>query len=259
MKKAALLIVSISLALALTGCGDSQKRFMTEKPASNDVFEEMTPSAATEVALAEEIAQKRLEYRKVLEKIQAFYEQAGNQLKLEWVQKELASLDAAPRYRYIIQAEVAGSKLTATDSVPKADALYEDALKIYNKATVVPLFGSKKKLQLALNKFNQIIKEYPASDKIDDAAYRAGQIHEIFGDYSIAVLYYKRAFQWDEETSHPARYRAARILDYKLFERAQALELYKESLKKENCPEYREAIQYRISELMLKNDSVRIK
>lgn len=251
MKKAILLIISISFALILIGCADSQKRFMTEKPGP-DVFEEMTPSAATEVALAEEIAKKRLAYRKELEKIQAFYEQTGNQLKLEWVQRELASLDSAPRYRYIIQAEVAGAGLSASESIPKATALYNEGVKLYKKAQIVPIppFISKSKMQLALNKFNQLIKEYPTSDKIDDAAYMAGQIHEFFGDDSIAVLYYKRTFQWDPENPYPARYRAARILDYKLFERSQALELYKESLKKERgFPEYQEIIQMRISEL----------
>ncbi len=260
MKKIALLIIFISFAIILTGCMDSQKRFMTEKPGP-DVFEEMTPSAATEVALAEEIAKKRLAYRKELEKIQAFYEQAGNQLKLEWVQRELASLDSAPRYRYIIQAEVASGKLAATEAIPKATALYNEGVKLYKRTMLIPLplIVSKTKMQLALNKFNQLIKEYPTSDKIDDAAYTAGQIHEFFGDHSIAVLYYKRAFQWDPQTPHPARYKAAKILDYKLFERSQALKLYKESLKKENYPEYRETIQLRVAELMIEPASVKIK
>ncbi len=232
MKKISLSAAFIVLAFAITVFGAKDKRFMTEKPGP-DVFEQMSPAAATEITLAEEVAQKRLAYYKELEKLKAFYEQAGNQLKLEWVQKELKSLDAAPRYRYIIQAEVAGDKLIAKDSIPKADDLYIEADEIFKSANFIQLFISKSKLQLALNKCNELIKKYPTSDKIDDAAYMAGRIHELFGDYSIAVLYYKRAFEWNPETPYAVRYRAAKLLDYQLFERAQALQLYRASLDKE--------------------------
>jgi len=258
MKKMALVIVFISFIVILTGCYKHQ-RFMVEKTGP-DVFEQMTPSAAAEVALAEEVAQKRLAYRKELEKIKSFYEQSGNQLKLEWVQRELASLDSAPRYRYIIQAEVAGDKLAATDSIPRANILYDDAEKLYKEAEFIPLLVSRSKRQLALNKCNELIRDYPASDKIDDAAYMAGEIHEFFGDYSIAVLYYKRAFQWDADTPYPARYRTAKLLDYKLFERDQALQLYRESLKRETAAHnYSEIMQQRIDELTIEPASVKIK
>jgi tetratricopeptide (TPR) repeat protein len=248
MNKILLSVVFVSLALVLTGC--NEERFMVEKPGP-DVFEQMTPSAAEEVALAEEVVAKRLDYRKELEKIKSYYEQSGNQLKIEWVNKELASIDAAPRYRYLIQAEVSSDKLAAMDSIPKADILYKEALDIYNHTDVifpvplfvghkdtafpahVPVYVSKKKMQKALNKCNELIKDYPTSDKIDDAAYMAGEIHEFFKDYSIAVLYYKRAFQWDPQTPYPARYDAANLLDHQLFERGKALELYRESLQKE--------------------------
>ena len=241
MKKILLSVVFVSFALFLIGC--NEERFMVEKPAP-DVFEQMTPSAAEEVALAEEVVAKRLAYRKELEKIKSYYEQSGNQLKIEWVKRELASIDAAPRYRYIIQAEVAGDKLVAKDSIPKADVLYNDAMKIYkttdlfralpgHRIITQDVLISRKRMQRSLNKCNDLIKEYPTSDKIDDAAYLAGEIHEFFKDYSIAVLYYKRAFQWDPQTSHPARYKAANLLDHELFERDQALLLYRESLQKE--------------------------
>jgi tetratricopeptide (TPR) repeat protein len=124
------------------------------------------------------------------------------------------------------------------------------------------LYVSKKKLQRALNKCNELIKEYPTSDKIDDAAYLAGEIHEFFKDYSIAVLYYKRAFQWDSQTPYPARYRAANLLDYQLFERDKALELYRESLQKEKGylnSDTVTSIEQRIAELTVEPKSESIK
>jgi tetratricopeptide (TPR) repeat protein len=243
MKKILLSAVLVSFALVLTAC--TEERFMVEKPAP-DVFEQMTPSAAEEVSLAEELTAKRMAYQKVLEKLKSYYEQSGNQLKLEWVNRELKYVNALPRYSYIIQAEVAGENLTAKDSIPRADILYNDAKEIYKSTNVFPLPGSRiltqdliisrRRMLRALNYCNDLIKQYPTSDKIDDAAYMAGEIHEFFKDYSIAILYFKRAFQWDPQTPYPARYRAARLLDEQLHERDQALQLYRESIRNE--PEY---------------------
>jgi tetratricopeptide (TPR) repeat protein len=277
MKKIIFSAIFITLAFVLIASGVNHKRFMVEKPGP-DVFDQMTPSAATEIAIAEQVAQKRLAYYKELQKLESFYKQSGNQLKIEWVQRELAGQDAAPRYRYLLQAEVAGDSLKATDSIPKADILYEEVLDILNRTDVIvpipvyvkhkkpafpahlPLFVSKKKMQRALNKCNELISDYPSSDKIDDAAYMAGEVHEFFRDYSIAVLYYKRAVQWNPYTPYPARYRAAKLLDYKLFDRVQALKLYRESLEKETeYHNYSEKIKQRISELAPEPNSLSIK
>jgi tetratricopeptide (TPR) repeat protein len=277
MKKIIFSAILIILAFVLIASGVNHKRFMVEKPGP-DVFEQMTPSAATEIAIAEQVAQKRLAYYKELQKLESFYKQSGNQLKLEWVQRELTGQDSAPRYRYLLQAEVAGDSLKAADSIPKADILYGEILDILNRTDVIvpipvyvkhrkptfpahlPLFVNKKKMQRALNKCNELIRDYPSSDKIDDAAYMAGEVHEFFRDYSIAVLYYKRAVQWNPYTPYPARYRAAKLLDYKLFDRVQALKLYRESLEKETeYHNYSETIKLRISELAPEPNSISIK
>lgn len=249
MARTAILSVSVLLALVLTGCGDSQKRLMVAEPGPA-LFEKMTPSATAEVAMVEDLAKKRQAYRKKLEELKDYYLQAGNLMKLGWVDKELNSLKSAPRYRYIIQAEIAGPGLSATETIVGADRLFDRAVQLYNDATIIPLYTDKQKMRLALADFNRLIKEYPASDKIDDAAFLAGRIHEHFKDYQIAVLYYKRCYQWNPKNPYPARYRAARILDYKLIERSEALGLYQASLKKErHTDEQRQAIQKRIKEL----------
>ncbi len=277
MKKALFSATLILLALVIAAYGMRDKQLMVDKPGP-EVFDKITPSAATEIAMAEELAATRLAYHKQLEKIKSFYEQSGNQLKIEWVERELKSLDSIPRYRYVLQAEVAGDNLRAKDSIPKADILYKEALEIYNHTDLIfpipmlvkhedialqhpTMYVSKKRLQLALNKCNDLIRDYPTSDKIDDAAYLAGEIHEYYGDYSIAVLYYKRAFEWNSETPYPARYMVARILDYKLSERGQALQLYREALDKEsNYNINPDQIRQRIAELAPEpNSSVDIK
>jgi len=257
MKKIALLVVYTSLAILPIGC---QEKHLYEEYKSPDLFEQITPSAQTEIALAESVSEKRLEYRSELEKVKSYYEQSGNQLKIEWVNRELKFIDDAPRYHYIIEAEVAGSDLRARDLIPKADAIYKKAVKRYNSVCILPLPGtpiltgktliSRRRMQIALNWFNQVIQEYPTSDKIDDCAFYAAKIHEFFGDYSIAVLYYKRTFQWDSATPYPARYNAAKLLDYQLSERAEALQLYRESLDREEAyHNSNSAIEARIQQL----------
>jgi len=85
---------------------------------------------------------------------------------------------------------------------------------------------------MALEKYNQLISKYPTSDKIDDAAFRAAGIYEHLKDYTIAVQYYQRTFQWDPQTAYPARFKAAYLLDTQLARRAEALQIYQEALSK---------------------------
>ena len=54
-----------------------------------------------------------------------------------------------------------------------------------------------------MGKYNQVIRQYPTSNKIGDAAYRIGDAHEHFKEYSIAALYFERAAQWDKNIKYP--------------------------------------------------------
>ena len=186
---------------------------------------------AGETDFVEQIAVNRQAYRQGLELLIRYYTKTGNNMKFKWAKAELAALDSIPQYKYIVEAEAAGPSLRASASIPEADDLYKDALQLERDAGV--LFKNNDLLRLALDKYDRLIKQHPSSDKIDDAAYQAGVIYEYFQDYSIALLYYKRAYQWDPDTINPARFRSARILDKRLHRNAEALELYREAIKKE--------------------------
>lgn len=191
---------------------------------------------AGEVDLIEQMAVNRQAYRQSLELLVGYYTRTGNNMKLRWAEKELAALNAMPQYNYIIEVTVAPQNLKANISIPEADELYEDAMQFEKKARLaglLPVLKNESLLRLALDKYNQLIKKYPNSNKIGDAAFRAGGIYEYFKDYSIAVLYYKRVYQWDPLTPHPARFKAAYILDRHLHRRAEALELYEQAVKTE--------------------------
>ena len=72
------------------------------------------------------------------------------------------------------------------------------------------------------------------TDKIDDAAFFAGEIYkEYFNDNLRAVQYYQRCWEWNPQTDHPARFQAAVVYDYRLHDRDRALELYQQVLEHE--------------------------
>ena len=190
----------------------------------------MVPGAE-EVDLVEDMAGRRNSYRGSLKALIDFYEATGDATKLAWARREYALM---PQYRYLMPGEALKADLQATDSIEVADELYAEALALYNEAGGLLIIIDEDKLRVSLNKFNQLIENYPSSDKIDDAAYKAGRIYRHFQDYEIAAVYFQRAFQWDANTPYPARFRAAYILDRKLNMKSEALVLYQLSLEKES-------------------------
>ena len=210
----------------------------------------------SETDIVEQMTTNRQAYLKGLELLVGYYTKAGNNLKLQWAEKELAALKTMPKYNYIIDAIIAPANLKVSASIPEADYLYSDGLELEKKAGPlgpIPHLKNSNLLRLALGKYNQVIREHPTSDKIDDAAFKAGVIYEYFKDYTIAVLYYKRAFQWDPDTIHPARFRAARVLDKNMHENAEALKLYQQAVKIEGRfdknRQWKEYAERRIREL----------
>jgi tetratricopeptide (TPR) repeat protein len=177
------------------------------------------------------MALHRRAYREALVALIKHYKNTGNYMKRQWAKKELEALDAIPQYDYIIEASIAGPDLKASQEIPEADDLYYEALVLEDEARKMVILKDNELLRLALDRYNTLIKNYPTSDKIDDAAFKAGKIYYDFKDYTIAVLYYQRTYEWDPETVYPARYKTAYVLDYKLHQRASALEMYQQALE----------------------------
>jgi len=191
----------------------------------------LTPSG--EVDIVEDLEAHRQSYKQSMEILVRYYEKTGNNTKLNWAQKELNALNIMPQYSYIIPGlNLRQSPQTA--SIREADMLFDDAKSFEQQATPIgSLVTNENAYRLALRRFEQIIKQYPTSDKIDDAAYEAGKISEHFKDYTIAYDYYKSAYKWNPDTPYPARFRAARILDKYMHRYSEALDLYKEAIDKE--------------------------
>jgi len=250
----AVLVVLLNL---MVGCGrvDSGKGQLIPAQMKGSAPPAAVAAAAdaAEVDLVEQLAMHRKAYRQALVMLVDYYTKTGNNMKLQWAKQELQSFDTMPQYKYIIEAGTAGPELKATTSIPEADQLYDEAVALHKEAERLVVVKDDDLLRLALDKYNALIRKYPSSDKIDDAAFKAGQIYEYFKDYSIALIYYQRAFQWDPATPYPARFRAAYILDQHMHRRAEALKLYQQALGTEGKnPQYdrwKEFAERRIAEL----------
>ena len=223
-------------AVSISGCFEQEvkddPRFRVDPAQAEKVTGEgfLVPGAE-EVDLVEDMAGRRNSYRVSLKSLMDFYETAGDATKLAWAQREYALM---PQYRYLMPGESLKADLRATDSIDVADELYAEAVDLHKEAGGLLIIIDEDKLRISLNKFNQLIENYPSSDKIDDAAYKAGRIYRHFQDYEIAAIYFQRVFQWDANTPYPARFRAAYILDRRLNMKAEALVLYQLSLEKES-------------------------
>jgi hypothetical protein len=255
MAKTILTVLLIVLLNVLVGCygpDSGRSQFLPTPMKTVSVVE------AGEADIIEHMATSRLAYRQYLESLIVYYKKAGDNMKLRWAEDELDRLNKMPQYSYIIEASVAGPNLKAKDSINEANYLYDEAYRLEKAARATwVVFVDENLLRVALDKYNQVIKQYSTSDKIDDAAYRAGGIYEHFKDYTIALLYYQRAYQWDSATTNPARFKAAYILDQYLHRRAEALPLYQYALGNEKLSDDdQEFVQKRIEELTKGGESL---
>ncbi len=234
-----MIIMIITTSVILAGCGEKKTEIKPVRLGDiNDIDKttigDINMKTVKEVDLVERLARARADYKRLLVLLNNWYLDNGYYEKAQWAAKEYADLKLVRTYPYLVEIEVQKTNLKPTDSVAEADKLYEEALKLYHEGQILPLVNDKKKLKEALDKFIMLIKKYPNSDKIDDAAFYAAEIlKEYFNDDIQAVRYYELAMKWDPHTPHPVRFQCAVIYDFRLHNREKALEMYKRVLTEE--------------------------
>jgi len=202
-----------------------------------------------EVALVEEVARARNAYGRALQALTDYYMERGTAFKLDWLHSEINAFNKIPKVQYLGVAELAGPELRPMRRIPAADQLFREGINYKD----YPAFPPQKKdyLKLALEKFQTIIEKYPDSDKIDDAAFRMGEIYGgwYFEDWTRAVQCYERCWQWNPKTDYPAYFNAAKIYDEKLRNRVKAVELYNRVVAESNNPDLVKQASERIKTL----------
>jgi TolA-binding protein len=188
----------------------------------------------SEVDRIEQLQQIRTSYMQILKNLIQCYEDGGDSRKAGWARRELDDLIHVRQYPYLVEVDIQNTNLTPKDSIVEADKLYDEALKLFHDGKILPFMNLKRKLKEAQDKFTLLIKTYPTSDKIDDAAFYAGEISkEYFNDDVQAIRYYEMAMKWDPRTPHPVRFECAVIYDFRLHDRARAMAMYQRVLKEE--------------------------
>ena len=191
---------------------------------------------AQEVDLIESVLSHRAEYQQNLRKLHAYYLSRGYASKADWAAFELKGLRRVKQFRYMLETEVPQQTVTPVERVPEADALYDKGRELMRRGGHgVPGFYHEGRMVEAAAILRELVEQYPSSNKTADAAFFLGEIHKEYlkGQEEIALLWYQRAWTWDPNTSHPARFQAAVVCDYRLHDRDHALELYRSVLENE--------------------------
>ncbi|MHC4121267.1 MAG: tetratricopeptide repeat protein [Planctomycetota bacterium] len=223
-----------------------------EKPPTTQLDEEppaQHPAAEiTEADLVEDMVAARETYEKSLERLIEYYAETDNKLKLQRVRRDMRALIPI----YGPPSRLVPDHFKANDTIPAADDLFSEAQAREppsDRTLPRPSTVDRRRLQ----KYKRLIRDYPTSDKIDDAAFHAGLFLEEDRNYVAALYYYMSAFKWDPETVYPARFKAAFLLDEYLHQYDEAHKLYTEAIELEGSSgkyrQWKELAEERIREI----------
>src|SRR5262249_52377189 len=205
-------------------------------------------SAATDIDLVERVLAGRREYQRSLEQLRTHYVSAGDVERARWAEDELRQFHRINKHAYRLELDVPPPTLQAAQNVPEANELYRRAMTYKDRGWGNDYVDNQHRAEIL---FQQLLTNYPQSDKIDDAAFQLGEIYEsrVYKQYRRAGQYFERCFQWNPNTQFDARLRAARIYDRHLMERGKAIELYREVASHETDPKQLQEARKRIAEL----------
>ncbi len=206
------------------------------------------PADASDVELVERLLVARRDYQKTLEMLRAHYLKAGDLERSRWAEEELIQYHRIPKQAFRLELDVPPPSLRPSVNIPEANKLYTRALAYRDHGWGNDYIDNQRRAELL---FQQILTQFPQSNKISDVAYQLGAIYEskAYHQYRRAAQYYERCFQWNPQTQFDARLRAARLYDRHLQERGRAIELYREITTHETDPSRIAEAQKRIADL----------
>jgi len=193
---------------------------------------------ADEHLLVEYVVGARRAYLKAVRDLAKFYSRsAGDSYKANRVANILERFDPVRTYLYFMEAEIPSADLRPMQVVPEAEEMYAKGIKLYEEGKgILRTFVTTDYLKerQALEILLRLVRTYPQSTRVALAAYHIGEIYkEYFNENIRAVHWYERAWQWDANLTKPARFQAAVVHDYRLYNRAKAVELYRQTIMHE--------------------------
>ncbi len=205
-------------------------------------------AAVSDIELVERVLAGRREYQRSLEQLRSYYLSQGDVERARWAEDELRQYHRINKYAYRLELDVPPPTLQAAQNIPEANELYRRALTYKDKGWGSDYLDNQRRAEILLQ---QLLTNYPTSNKIGDAAYQLGDMYEgkSYKQYRRAAQYFERSFQWNPNTQFDARLRAARIYDRHLMERGRAIELYREVSSHETDSKQLQEARKRLLEL----------
>lgn len=186
----------------------------------------------------------RKNYRGALDELRQYYQETGNQLRLQKTRRELDALDKVPQPLYT--DEGLGNVRTGVTlrDIEDANTLFNDAM-MYKKSF------SKENRTTAIKRLEKLMATYPDSDKVGDAAFEIAEIYagSYFHDYESAAKYYIKSYQLNPYIKQPALLRAAEMYDKMLTDYERAKTIYQQAALYSPDAKSRKKAQDRLSVL----------
>src|SRR5262249_26160315 len=131
--------------------------------------------ATSDVELVERLLAARRDYQVALEGLRAHYISVGDTEKVQWAEEELPEFHRTNKQAYNHALDVPPPTLKPEKNIPEANELYKRAMTYKEKGWGNDYLDNQRRAELL---FQQILTSYPDSDKIDDVAYRLGELYE---------------------------------------------------------------------------------
>lgn len=196
----------------------------------------------------ERILAARRDYQGTLEQLRQHYIKVGDIERSRWVEDELREFHRINKKAYSLELDVPPPTLQAAQNIPDANELYRRAMGYKDKGYGNDYTDNQRRAEILLQ---QLLTQYPQSDKIGEAAYQLGDLYEsrAFKQYRRSAHYFERSFQWHPQTQNDARLRAARLYDKQLLEKQKAIELYRAVTEHDSDQKRVDEAKRRLSEL----------
>jgi hypothetical protein len=201
-----------------------------------------------DIDLVEKLLIARRDYQRSLELLRALYMKTGDAEKAKWAEEELRDYHRINHQAYRLDLELPPPTLQASTNIPDANKLLMRAKEFKDRGMGMDYIDNQRRAELLLQ---QLLTQYPTSNKIGEAAYLLGDLYEsrAFKQYRRAAGYFERCFQWNSATLLDARLRAARIYDRTLNDRTHAAELYQDVTQHDTDKKRIDEAQKRLKEL----------
>jgi hypothetical protein len=202
----------------------------------------------SDIELVEKLLIARRDYQRGLELLRANYVKNGDPERAKWAEDELRDYHRINHQAYRLDLDVPPPTLQASTNIHEANKLVARAKEFKDKGMGGDYIDNQRRTELLLQ---QLLTQYPTSNKIGEAAYMLGEVYESSAckQYRRAAAYYERCFQWNPSAPLDARIRAARLYDKKLNDRTHASELYQEITTHETDPKMIQEATKRLNDL----------